>query len=484
MNKFQKFSAAITAMVLVMAISLTSCKKQFDTPPASVDPAIVANTTLASLKAMHVSSGSIDMINSDIIISGTVVADDRSGNLYKEIYIEDSTGGLQINLDANSLYGSYPVGRKVFIKCNGLVISDYHNTPFIAYKATIGGVGSAEAIPASLIGNYVIGGSLNNPVVPHVVTSANLTVASSQGWLNPYIGRLIQLNNYEFRSADAGQSYGDTSYYKNSLDRYINTGCATTQDIDVRSSGYANFAGVSTPQGHGTILGIYAPYNTTKQLIIRDTTDVQFTATRCGGGGGGGGTAITLAQFRALYTGTSVTVPTGTTITGKVISNSTNEASSNYRIEDASGAGIILFTAVGSPTYALGTVLTINAGGGTFAPYMGDLELSGVAAANVTQTGTVTLPTIPVYTILYIKTNQNTIASTQVKITGITSIVAGTTNGTGTTYTVTDATGNLSVFVRTVSGITVNTSATTLTGYVSIFNTTTQIGVRSASDFQ
>lgn len=284
MNKFQKLSATLAAAALVVTVVFTSCKKDFDQPPVQTDPAIVANITVKDLKAKHVSSGSYETITTDLVISGVVVADDKSGNLYKTIYIEDSTGGLGISLDANNLYGTYPVGRRVFIKCNGLTLSDYHNTMLMGVKANINGAPSVEAIPAALISTYVIGGTLNNPVVPHVVTSADLNIPGSNPWLNRYIGTLIQLDNYEFKASDTAQTYADTSYYKNSLDRYINMGCsaAGSLDVDVRSSGYANFAAQLTPKGNGSIIGIYAPYNTTKQMIIRDPSDVRFTNTRCG----------------------------------------------------------------------------------------------------------------------------------------------------------------------------------------------------------
>ncbi|MEJ7610258.1 MAG: DUF5689 domain-containing protein [Ferruginibacter sp.] len=275
MNKFQKLSSAFITMILVTAV-LISCKKDFDQPPVQTDPAIVANTTLKDLKARHTVGGAYDVITTDIIISGVVVADDKSGNLYKQIFIQDSTGGLQINLDAASLYGTFPVGRRVFIRCNGLTISDYNNTMQLGIKATVNGSPSLEAIPSGLISKYVIGGSLNNPVVAKVVTLSQLGTNMN----DPYIGSLIQLNGFEFVPADTSKYYADTSVYKNAGDRYIRN-CASATTIDVRSSGYSNFAAVKPAKGNGSILAIYTVYNSTKQLIIRDTSDVRFTNPRC-----------------------------------------------------------------------------------------------------------------------------------------------------------------------------------------------------------
>ena len=164
MNKILKL---IMAVILVVSVgTFSACKKSFDNPPGAGDPDIVANTSIKTLKAMHTSSGAYDVITSDLIISGVVVADDKSGNLYKQLYIQDATGGLQILLDANSLYGTYPVGRRIFIRCRDLCISDYNGLMALGVKATVGGLPSQEGIPGNLISRYVIGGSLNNPVVP------------------------------------------------------------------------------------------------------------------------------------------------------------------------------------------------------------------------------------------------------------------------------------------------------------------------------
>lgn len=266
MNKIFKFMSAV--MLVLAAVSFSACKKTFDNPPGAADPAIVANTSIAALKATHTTSGAYNEITTDVIISGVVVADDKSGNLYKQLYIEDATGGLQILLDANSLYGTYPVGRKVFIKCKGLTISDYNGTMELGVKATVAGSPSLEGIPGNLISQYVVGGSLNNPVTPHVVTLSQLTT----GMQDRYLGTLIQLDGFAFTNLNT--TYSDTSAYKSTVNLDIKN-CAN-QTIIVRTSAYSNFAAQKVAQGRGSIYAIYTTFGSTKQLIIRDTNDVKF----------------------------------------------------------------------------------------------------------------------------------------------------------------------------------------------------------------
>jgi hypothetical protein len=272
MNKIFKLMTAV--MMVATAITFSACKKSYDNPPAAADPALVANTSIKALKAMHTGAGVYDVITTDIIISGTVVADDKSGNLYKQLYIQDATGGLQILLDANSLYGTYPVGRKIFIKCNGLCISDYNKTMELGVKAIVAGAPSLEGIPANLISKYIVGGSLNNPVVPKVVTWADLGGTGTTNMQDPLIGTLIQLDDYRF--AITTGTYSDTSVYKSTVNRDINS-CGS-QTLIVRTSAYSNFAGVPVAQGRGSILAMYTVFGNTRQLILRDTSDVRFTS--------------------------------------------------------------------------------------------------------------------------------------------------------------------------------------------------------------
>lgn len=196
---------------------------------------------------------------------------------------------------------------------------------------------------------------------------------------------------------------------------------------------------------------------------------------------------ISIQDFRALYPGTgSYTVPAGTKkFRATVVSNAANESAGTFRLQDESGYGIRLYAAIGSPVYSLGSVLEVDpTGGGILELFNGDLELKSVPQAKVVPLNGVLTVTPRTATVAQILANKDTWTSSLVKITGVTSIVVGTSNSTGTNYTITDATGSITTFVRTASGITVNTAATTVTGYVSIFSSTGQITVRSASDFQ
>ncbi len=272
-----KLSLLLTAIILVATIAtiMPACKKKFDAPAGATDPNITVTHTIKQLKTLHTVSAQLDMITTDMVIAGVVIADDKSGNLYKEIYIQDSTGAIALELEATSLYATYPVGRKVFVNCKGLYITDYHRLMQLGYRAVVAGVPSIQGIPNDLIKNYVTGGSLNNAVIAKSVAQSALTTNMQDA----YLGSLIQLSNYEFLKGDTSGTYGDTSAYKASKNLTIRDCSGNT--IIIRTSGFANFAALAPAKGNGTIKAIYTTYDNTPQLLLRDTTDVLFTNSRC-----------------------------------------------------------------------------------------------------------------------------------------------------------------------------------------------------------
>src|ERR1044071_3449522 len=112
MNKTKTFTRRSTVQFIFLVTSI-ACNKEFDAPPAYVPPDLTPTLTIAELKARHI-TGSYEVLANDDILEGVVVANDSSGNFYKQIIIEDTSAGIAINIDDYNLYTSYPEGRQVF----------------------------------------------------------------------------------------------------------------------------------------------------------------------------------------------------------------------------------------------------------------------------------------------------------------------------------------------------------------------------------
>lgn len=485
MNKMTKWISAI--MLVAGIVSLSACKKTFDQPPGPSDPNIVANMSIANLKALHTVPRAYDDITQDIIISGVVVANDKSGNFYKQLFIQDTTGAIQILIEATNLYGSYPIGRRVFLKCKGLTISDYNNNIQIGVRTNIGGVPNIDGIPSTSLSKYLVGGSLNNPVVPLEVTLNDL----STNMQNRYINALIKLNDYEFIAADTAKTYSDTSIYKNTTNLNIKN-CLGSANIIVRTSAYANFAALPVAKGNGSITSVYTVFGTTRQLIVRDTADIQFNNPRCGSVIPPG-SRITIAQLRALYTGSDIKITNPTSIGGVVISDAASKnVSTGALVLQEGNSGVLVYYG-GTITYNVGDSIIIDITGDSLIKYRGSLEVKKVFGSTPPGAVAVNRTITPqVKTIAQVNTAMNlplgdpgNFESTLIRIQN------ATMSGTGGTYsgskTITDASGNMTIFTASAATFAASsfpTTPKTFTGYTSFFNTTKQFQIRNLLDVQ
>jgi len=278
-------------VVLIASLAITSCKREYTEPPVLGAPDIVANISIADVKARY-NSGLPVEITDDAVIEGIVSCDDRSGNYYQQIAIQDATGGVLLRLAGSNHYNNYPVGRKIFVKLKGLFLGQYNGTLQFGggVDAPFAAAGGVTLLAANLQDQHIVKGPLNQPLVPQVVTVSQLTTNIQ----DIYVSTLIKLTGFEFASGDLGKNYADDGFSGNRVIKNCDNPAAS---ITVRTSNYCNFATIGLPQGNGDIIGVYSFFGSTKQFTIRDTTDVMFYGPRCPSAGGGGSIALTTSPL-------------------------------------------------------------------------------------------------------------------------------------------------------------------------------------------
>lgn len=464
-----------TIKILLVCSSLPillSCNKKFDEPPAYVPPNITADFTISDLKTMH-AIGNIEQITIDKTISGVVIADDESGQFYKTIVIEDSTGGIAVKLDGYDLYTKYPIGRKVFIKVKGLYIGDYNRLIEIG-----GGVDNSGSRPqiagiaSSLFDSYIVKGTLNNVVEPKVVKVADLN--------DSYQNTLIELDSFEFASTDTSKTFADTSLNSSAVNFTIKS--CEGENIILRNSSYADFAGYNVPNGNGNITAVYTVFGSTKQLNIRDTSDVKFYGARCGGGGNG--SIIGIGDVRNFYKGSDVTLG-DYKITGIVISDAASKNVSPGSIvlqDDDRGVALYFGNAAPVVNFHLGDSLLVDVSGGILTSFNGSLEIKlSSSALPSTAAGTGRSINAPELSIQQINSSLPDIEYTLVKIKDATAST-GTYSGN---KTLTDATGSITLYTSAnalFANDALPSDKKTWTGYCNMFNSTKEFSIRNAND--
>lgn len=453
--------------VLLMLAMVSSCvKEEYDTPPTGgKDPDITVNTTIKDLKALYTGTTPVKITDS-LVIMGVVSGDDKSGNLYKQIVIQDSTGGISIRIDGNSLYTEYPVGRRLFIKCQGLYLGDYGG---LIQLGASDGVDVIE-IPLASTDRSILKGIYGLTVTPTPVSISQLNA--------DYQNMLIELNDVEFTAADAGKPYADgvNKVTQNRGLKDCNGG-----SLIVRTSGYASFANAKTPSGKGKFVGIYTEYNTDGQLLVREPKDLDMAGTRCGGTIPSNGDGI--LGVAAMYQGSDVTIPSGKIVKGIVISDRTqgNCDPKNLVIQDSTGGIVVRFSA--NHSFNTGDEVQIDLSGLELTSYNGLIEVMNTPSSAATVTGTGSI-TPRVATIQQVLANSNLWESTLITIQN------ATVSGSGGTYsgskTLNDGTGSLTLYTRsqaTFSTTTLPAGNKSFTGYLGDFNGA-QLQIRTLSDVQ
>lgn len=272
--------AAVSILFLMTGITLQSCVKgSFDAPPdnSGFDPKLDVTMTIAELQQLPMG----EKIEDDAIISGIVVMDDKSGNYFKKIVIQDTTGGIEILIDQNNLYNDYPIGRKIYVKLKGLFLGNYGQNPQLGY--TPDAAGSVSSIPFVLVNDFIVKANYPNEYQVDTFTIAQL--ASPNAALSK-LNTIVAIRDVEFAPGFAGVPYAQQASLASATNLTFQD-CSNATMV-MRTSGYAKFQPYLTPTGNGVLVGLYTRFNNTPQIYIRDTSDVKLYNPRCDGQTPGG----------------------------------------------------------------------------------------------------------------------------------------------------------------------------------------------------
>ncbi len=326
----------LRSCLFFLILAYISCVDQeFDVPPGfKLQTEDISTIKIAELKALHTIGNEAALIPDGSIVRGIVISNDRAGNIYQTLFIQDETGGLPLRVGVSDLNVLYPLGRELFLELDGLYVGDYNGLVQVGIKDAGNAV---ERIPEAQIESRFILGEVKEKVIPAVRTIGSLKTSD--------LGSLISLENVEFASNNLETTYanpnGTSAGNKDVLD-------CDGGSIVLRNSDFSDFAGAVVPDGNGTLTAIYTIFGSTKQLLISDTDDVQFSGDRCDGSGGGVQEVdisnMTIADLKAMHTpGVNASaIPNGTIIKGIVTSD--DRQGNIYQtlyLEDAT-AGIVV----------------------------------------------------------------------------------------------------------------------------------------------
>lgn len=289
-----------TASILALfAVTTQSCvhDNEWSVPPINCENKFASATiSLADFVKMAPATGTITIPTkgADVIVEGYVVSSDENGNFYNSISIQDKasnpTVGLQIETRKVNNYSDMPVGSKIRIKANGLVLGLDRGTVKLGSVDPSYSIGR---IPDIQFRNYVSGVCENGKMVIENIVPLelqNLTEAQDA----KYVNILVSVPNVQFADAELGKTYVNLNPAADT-DRTIED--AKGGSTMIRNSGFATFGAQKIPDGNGKITFVVSRYNNNWQMLIRGLNDVQFTNARYDAAPALGGTQLN-------YTGT------------------------------------------------------------------------------------------------------------------------------------------------------------------------------------
>ena len=266
------------SMLALTLFTATSCMNSFDEPKFNEPPfgnngIGEANTTIAQLKDMYkstISGNSYQQVTDDIIVEGVVVANDITGNVYKQFIINDETGAIVVGVNDVGLYAMVPVGQRVRIACKDLYVGGY------GYMAQIGGLynGSIGRMNKNVFPDHIRLVGLPDPtqeeMKPEVIDESFFTDENKAN-----LAKYVRLENVEITEADGTALWSpeelDPSDY-GVVERHIKMG---NTNIVLRISTYADFAYDVIPTGKLNINGVMTRFKDYWQFVITSTNDIE-----------------------------------------------------------------------------------------------------------------------------------------------------------------------------------------------------------------
>lgn len=250
-------------LLTAAAIFLTSCHQKLDVAPIATYEGKATHTIAQLLEFHPITTGfTYDTLPAGIVIQGVVISSDQEGNCYKYLTIDDGTAGVQIKINSSPLYMNYPLGQRIFVKCDGLVLGDYGKLPELGWWEN----GEIEGINSNVLYKYIFkDGYPGQTPEPIELTSVNQVQDNM-------FNRLVRVKNCHFESW--GQVFASPSSSYTANDMVFEDGTK----IILYTSSHATFASQTTPNGVFDMVAILTRFTTSSkndiQLTLRSISDI------------------------------------------------------------------------------------------------------------------------------------------------------------------------------------------------------------------
>lgn len=222
--------------------------------------------TVAEVKQLATSP--LTLITGDFVLKAKVTANDKSGNLFKYIYVEDATGGIRINIDKADMFNDprFIVGKEVYVKLKNLYVGAVNGEIQLGvpFSGAVGRIAEADVYKYFFDSKKAI-----TAVTATEKTITQFTMAD--------VGRWVKIKDLQFIAGDLEKVYASGQVTNRTLED-----CSGNKVL-LRTSNFADFAGQVIESGKGDVYGVLSIFNGTYQLWITDILGADLDDPRCDG---------------------------------------------------------------------------------------------------------------------------------------------------------------------------------------------------------
>ncbi|PNW29514.1 DUF5689 domain-containing protein [Formosa algae] len=232
--------------------------------------------SIEALKEQFV-AGEVVQFASNSVVKGYVTSSDKTGNFYKEIYLQDQpsqpTSAINIILNQVDSYNQFNLGREVYI-----VLQDLYLGETASEILAIGGAedGSrVDVLTEHQIKTHMFRTSETLEIVPLELNFSDIN--------ENYIGMFVEIHNVEFPEHLVGQSYFNAIDDFDTQRKIQRCEGFSYEEFILETSSFAAFKNEILPAENGIIKGLISKSYGGDDfvLVLNDTDDVEFTDSRC-----------------------------------------------------------------------------------------------------------------------------------------------------------------------------------------------------------
>ena len=285
-------------VVLIISLSLITCVDEGDysVPESigieendhvnslldSISKGTLELKTIQQVKELYITDTHPVEIFSDIVVKGYVVSSDKTGNFYKEFYIQDApknpNTGIKVSINLNKSYNKFNLGREIYIRLKGLYVGEINSGDGII---TIGGKIKAtenteiDYISVNQLSKHIFRTTITEEITPKKIDFASLNEAN--------IGTFIRLENVFFEAKLTGKPYVDPSEDFDTQRKIQTCLGLGYDDLLLETSSFSSFAHQTLPEKAGTICAIVSKDYGGNFIVLNlnDISDVEMNNERC-----------------------------------------------------------------------------------------------------------------------------------------------------------------------------------------------------------